>query len=46
MDASNRRVLYEKSGYEQVPMASTTKIMTLLIALENGNMEDIVTVSS
>ncbi len=46
MDASNRRVLYEKSGYEQVPMASTTKIMTLLIALENGNLEDIVTVSS
>ena len=46
MDASNRRVLYEKSGYEQVPMASTTKIMTLLIALENGNLEDLVTVSS
>ena len=46
MDASNRRVLYEKSGYEQVPMASTTKIMTLLIALENGNPEDLVTVSS
>lgn len=45
MDASNRRVLYEKSGYEQVPMASTTKIMTLLITLENANLEDIVTVS-
>jgi len=45
MDATNRRVLFEKSGYEQVPMASTTKIMTLLVALENGNMNDIVTVS-
>lgn len=45
MDAANGRVLYEKNGYEQAPMASTTKIMTLLIALENGNMEDIVTIS-
>ncbi len=45
MDATNRRVLFEKSGYEQVPMASTTKIMTLLVALENGDLNDIVTVS-
>ncbi len=45
MDATNRRVLFEKSGYEQVPMASTTKIMTLIVALENGNLNDIVTVS-
>lgn len=45
MDASNRRVLFEKSGYEQVPMASTTKIMTLLVTLENANLDDIVTVS-
>lgn len=28
-----------------LPMASTTKIMTALLALENGNMDDIVTVS-
>lgn len=46
MDASNRRVLFEKSGYEQVPMASTTKIMTLLVTLENADLNDIVTVSS
>jgi len=45
MDASNRRVLFEKSGYEKVPMASTTKIMTLLIALENANLNDVVKVS-
>lgn len=45
MDASNRRVLFEKSGYEQVPMASTTKIMTLLVTLENANLDDVVTVS-
>lgn len=45
MDADNRRVLFEKSGYEKVPMASTTKIMTLIVALENANLEDLVTVS-
>lgn len=45
MDASNRRVLYEKDGYEKAPMASTTKIMTLLVTLENANLSDIVTVS-
>lgn len=45
MDAENMRVLYEKNGYEKRAMASTTKIMTLIITLENGNLEDIVTVS-
>jgi len=45
MDADNRRVLFEKQGYEKVPMASTTKIMTLLVVLENANLEDVVTVS-
>ena len=45
MDATNRRVLYEKDGYEQVPMASTTKIMTLLVALEQTNPDTVVTVS-
>lgn len=46
MDGTNGRVLYEKNGYEKAPMASTTKIMTLIVALENGNGEDLVTVSS
>lgn len=45
MDASNNRVLYEKNGYEVLPMASTTKIMTAILALEYGNLEDQVTVS-
>lgn len=45
MDATNRRVLYEKSGYEKAPMASTTKIMTLLVTLESANLDDVVTVS-
>lgn len=46
MDASNGRVLYEENGYEVMPMASTTKIMTCILALEYGNPDDIVTVSS
>ena len=44
-DAKAGRVLYEKNGYEKMPMASTTKIMTLIVALEQGNLEDVVTVS-
>ena len=34
MDASNGRVLYEENGYAVMPMASTTKIMTCILALE------------
>lgn len=46
MDADSGRVLFGKNEKEQLPMASTTKIMTCIVALENGNMEDTVTVSS
>lgn len=45
IDADNGRVLYEKNGYDMRAMASTTKIMTLTIALEQGNLEDVVTIS-
>lgn len=45
LDADSGRVLYEKNGYEIKSMASTTKIMTCIIALEYGNQDDIVTVS-
>lgn len=46
MDADSGRVLYEKNGYEPMPMASTTKIMTCILALEYGNLSDIVTASA
>ncbi len=46
IDASNGRVLFEKNGYEKAANASTTKIMTCLLALELGAPEDIVTVSA
>ena len=45
MDADNTRVLYEKKGFTEMAMASTTKIMTCIIALENAKADDIVTVS-
>lgn len=46
MDADSGRVLFEKDGHRQMPMASTTKILTCLVALEQADPEDIVTVSS
>ncbi len=46
MDADSGRVLYGKNEDEKLPMASTTKIMTCILALENGDMEDAVTVSA
>lgn len=45
MDADSGRILYEKNGYEKKAMASTTKIMTCILALEIGNPEDVVTFS-
>ncbi len=45
IDADSGRVLYEKNAYEKRGIASTTKIMTALVVLENANLNDIVTVS-
>ena len=45
MDGDSGRVLYEKNGDEIRAMASTTKIMTLIVALENADLEDEVIVS-
>ena len=46
MDADTGRILHAKNAEEQRPMASTTKIMTLILALENANPDDLVTVSA
>lgn len=46
MDADSGRVLFEKNGDEVLANASTTKIMTCIIALEIGNLEEVVTASS
>lgn len=45
MDAESGRVLFEKSGYDIKAMASTTKIMTCIVALENSDENLIVTFS-
>lgn len=39
MDAESGRVLFEKNGYDIKAMASTTKIMTCILALENADEE-------
>jgi len=43
IEASTGRVLHEKNADMQLPMASTTKIMTALLALENCNLDEVVT---
>lgn len=44
-ERNSRTILFGKNIDEQCPMASTTKIMTSIIVLENANLDDIVTVS-
>lgn len=45
IDRYSERVLYGKKEKEKCKMASTTKIMTAIIVLENSNLKDIVHVS-
>ncbi len=45
IDQQTGRVLYEKEADRKWAPASTTKILTALIALEKGNLNDIVTIS-
>ena len=45
MDGSSGRVLYEKNGEEFMANASTTKILTCILALENAELTDVVQVS-
>ena len=46
MDGSSGRVLFGKNAEEEMPMASTTKIMTCILALERCAPETVVTVSA
>ena len=43
LEAQTGRVLYAVNEMQTLPMASTTKIMTALVALENADLSDIVT---
>ena len=45
LDADTGQLLYEKNGDEQMLIASTTKIMTALVVLEQAGLDDTVTVT-
>ena len=45
-ERSSGKILYGKEENEKRKMASTTKIMTAIVVLENTNLDDIVTISS
>ena len=46
MDGSSGRVLYEKNGEDFMANASTTKILTCILALENAKLTEVVHVSA
>ncbi len=45
MEVSTNRVLYESNATEKKFMASTTKILTAIVVIENCNLSDVVTVT-
>ncbi|MCD6109966.1 D-alanyl-D-alanine carboxypeptidase [bacterium] len=45
-DFDSGAVLFEKNGNAKLQIASITKLMTVILALENGNLNDTVTVSN
>ena len=46
LDGDSGRVLYGRDMDTPRPMASTTKIMTCILALEQGNLSDVCTISA
>lgn len=44
IDSSSGEVFYDKASEQRMFPASTTKIMTAILTLENGNLNDVVTV--
>lgn len=42
---NNNEVLYTKNAYERLQPASITKILTALVALKYGNLDDVITVT-
>ena len=45
IEADTGEVIFEKNSHERLPMASTTKIMTALVALENEDCDKKISVS-
>ncbi|KMM38105.1 D-alanyl-D-alanine carboxypeptidase family protein [Guptibacillus hwajinpoensis] len=46
MEQETGRVLYEKDAYTQRRIASITKIMTAIVAIESGKLDDTVVISA
>lgn len=44
IDSSSERILYEKNANQRMYPASTTKILTAILTIENCNLSDVVTV--
>lgn len=45
IDSNNKQVLFEQNAYEVIPMASTTKILTALVAINSGDLNKEITIS-
>ena len=45
MDADSGEVLYQNNGYSKCYPASTTKLLTALLTIENSSLSDVVTYS-
>lgn len=46
IERDSGRILYSKNAFVKMPEASTTKIMTALLALEYGNLDEVVKVDN
>lgn len=46
IDVASGRILYSSQGDQELPIASLTKIMTAIVAIEHGRLGDTVKVSS
>ncbi len=45
VEVSTGRIIYEKNSTKQIYPASTTKMMTAILVIENCNLQDMVTIS-
>lgn len=45
MDAASGRILYEKAPHQKMRIASITKIMTAILAIESGKLDEKTTIS-
>jgi serine-type D-Ala-D-Ala carboxypeptidase (penicillin-binding protein 5/6) len=46
IDADTGEVIFEKNSHAQLPIASTTKLMTAILAMEHSKLDDVVTIKA